>query len=219
MKLIHPTVTVVLRSFGRPLRTRRMLECINAQTVNNFELIFIGDACPSFRELIKSDWFDLWKSNFQRKGNHLFYMNNAIGGRDYGAKITNQAIKLARGHYFMFLDNDDMITPEHIEFYYKSIIRTGADFVYNPVVVNGPDGLWRRVLDLRSGCVGHAELIVKTEFLRKMPPHAPMYGQDWLLVLDMMAVGTEYLKGSPPFPTYKVMSTDKYKEPQFENDN
>lgn len=217
MRFSLPKVTICLRCYGRPLRTQRMLECLGAQTLEGFELIIMGDACPSFRQMIKSEWFYQWKRKFERNDNFLFYMNNAIGGRDYGAKVTNQAIRLARGPYFMFADNDDTVKPEHIEFYYKSILKAKTDFVYNPVLVNGPDGFWRRVLDLRCGCVGHAELIVKTDFLRKMPKHEPVYGQDWKLIENMMAAGT-YVKGDPPAPTYCVMSIHNYQEPGFEDD-
>lgn len=218
MRYTTPLITIVLRSYGRPFRTQRMLECLNKQTINNIELIFFGDECKTFDAIVKSDWFDNWKADFKRKGNELFFMNNAIGGRDWGAKITNQAIQIARGHYFCFADNDDMLKPEHMEYYYKSIIREKADFVYNPVLVNGPDGMWRRVLDLHPGAVGHSELVIKTEFLKKMPKHQPVYGQDWILVENMMSATDKYLKGDPAFPTYCIMSTEKYPEPGMEND-
>jgi hypothetical protein len=217
MRFTHPFITIILRSYGRPVRTKRMLDCIQAQTLNNFELIFMGDACPVVQDIIKSSWFEQWRAEFKRKGNHLFYMNNAIGGRDWGAKVTNQAIKIARGHYTCFADNDDIIKPEHLEFYYKGILHAKTDFVYCPVVINGPDGFWQRLLALRSGCVGHAEIVVKTEFLKQMPPHQPVYGQDWLLIEEMMKRGT-YAEVDPAFPTYCVMSTDKYQEPGMEED-
>lgn len=218
MRFQYPHVSVILRSYGRPLRTKRMLDCIMQQTMINFELIFMGDACPAFKDLTSSQWFDNWCSEFRRKRNQVFWMNNAVGGRDFGAKITNQAIQvIVRGTYTMFLDNDDMIKPEHVQFYYDSIKKTSGDFVYNRVLVNGPEGLWERHLELKRGCVGHAEIIVKTEFLKKMPPHEKVYGQDWLLIGNMMKVGTSG-RGITPFPTYCVMSNHNYQEPGFEND-
>lgn len=219
MRFQYPHVSLILRSYGRPLRTKRMLDCIMAQTMTNFELVFMGDACPAFKELTRSDWFSEWCTDFNRKGNRVFWMNNVIGGRDYGAKVTNQAIRvIVRGAYTMFADNDDVIKPEHVEFYYKTIRKTQLEFVYNPVLVSGPDGPWQRHLELKRGCVGHAELIVKTEFLKKMPPHEKVYGQDWLLVENMMARTALYQKGDTPFPTYVVMSSHNYQEPGFEND-
>lgn len=219
MRLTHPVLTLCLRSFGRPLRTRRMLECIQAQTMNNIELLFWGDACPVFQDIIRSDWFSSWKSEFQRKGNHLFYMNNAIGGRDFGAKILNSARHISRAPYFCILDNDDKIMPEYAQFSYESIVRSGCDFVYNTTYVLNGGNHWLRTPEIKHGSIGHNELIIRTEFLRKMPPEEKGYDQDWKLIQNMVAAGAKHQKGNALFPVYYVMSTPGQIEPGFENDN
>lgn len=219
----HPLVTACLRSFGRPLRTRRMLECIAKQTFLDFELLFMGDGCPHFSELIKSTWFKDWEAGFKNGGHRVFHFNQAKPHNDWGAKVTNIAIRLATGNYFLFLDNDDMITPEHMDYYYRSIAMyerepVPADFVYNKTMVHNAGNRWVMEPELKMGSVGHGSLIVRTEFLKQQPAHQPVYGQDWLLIEQMMKTGRG-VKGNILFPTYVVMSTPNQPESGMENDN
>jgi hypothetical protein len=212
-------VTVCYRIKGRPQRTRRMFECLGAQTFEGFELLAIGDNCPEYQKLLRSSWFDSWKNDFYRRKNYLFAMNCIREHMpDWGAKVTNIAIKIARGKYFMFIDNDDKILPCHVEHYYKSIAGTGYDFVANPTeVCVDPDNPWIRHPQWRYGGVGHGELIVNTKFLRQMQSHQPVYGQDWKLIEEMLQKGKGGI-GQPPFPTYIVMSNPNKIETGYEND-
>lgn len=218
----QPLVTACLRSYGRPLRTRRMLECIFAQNFTNFEVLFMADGCPHFNAIVQQDWFKEAEQQFKIRGNRIYSFNAAAPGKDWGAKVTNTAIKMATGKYFIFLDNDDKILPEHVQYYYNSIAmyeRGGApvDFVYNKMMIFNGGHQWVMEPELKSGSVGHGSLIVCTEFLKTMPPHQPVYGQDWLLIQDMMKAGCGE-KGNILFPTYYVMSNRNQPEPGMEND-
>lgn len=208
--------------YGRPTRTVRMLRCLAAQTMTNFELVLIGDACPIFQTLIESSWFKEWKYEFKRRGNHLFYMNLAKNRGGHGADAVNIAIGIARGKYFCWANNDDMLQPEHMQFYYFSISKyekvglcsyfnSRPDFVYNQTLINSDDGFSIRYPELKFGSCGHSELVVNTKFLQKMPAHEPVYGQDWKLIDNMQRAGKGF-RGDILFPTYMVMSTPRYQE-------
>lgn len=214
---MKPVVTIVMPCFGRPMRTVRMLNCLADQTMKNFELVMIGDNCPDFRDLILSSWFQEWRREFLSKGRHLFYMNLKTRRGGHGAGAVNTAIRVACGKYICWANNDDMLYPEHIEYYHRSIACFNAkemqvDFVYNNSLVNGESGFEVREPVLKFGSCGHSELIVATDFLRKMPAHQPVYGQDWKLIQDMISAGGRSRKGDVPFPTYMVMSTPRYQE-------
>ncbi len=185
-------------------------------------MILIGDACPVFKELIETRWFKHWGRDFKKAGNHLFCINLATNRGGHGAGAVNFAIKIARGRYFCWANNDDMLMPEHIQFYYYSISKyeefppgTGSfcrpDFVYNPTLINSDDGFDIRYPELKFGSCGHSELVVNTKFLRQMPDHEPIYGQDWKLIENMQRAGRG-IKGDILFPTYMVMSTPRYQE-------
>ena len=135
----------------------------------------------------------------------------------HGAGAVNVAIKTARGKYFCWANNDDMLHPEHMEFYHRSIAiynqrQIEVDFVYNRTLVNSESGFDIRDPQLKFGSCGHSELVVLTEFLRKMPEHKPVYGQDWDLIESMICAGGRSRKGDTVFPTYMVMSTPRYQE-------
>lgn len=217
----QPLVTACLRSYGRPLRTRRMLECIFNQNFSGFEVLYMSDGCPHYDSIVKSDWFKEGEQKLRLNGNRIYSFNAASPGNDWGAKVTNTAIKMAMGKYFVFLDNDDKILPEHLQHYYSSISmheKQGIDFVYNKMMIWNAGHKWVMEPKLEHGSVGHGSLIVRTGFLKIMPPHQPVYGQDWLLIQEMMKTGRSE-KGNILFPTYYVMSNRNQPEPGMENDN
>lgn len=220
-------VTACLRILGRPLRTHRMLECISSQTRNGVEVLLMGDGCPHFAEMIRTGFFKTWKQNYEARGNRVTCINQFAPGDDWGASVTNIGIAIATGRFFLFLDNDDVIQANHFQDYYQSIARFDGDgrgnidFVYNRTfVLNGGTGAeWVMDPKLEHGMVGHGSLIVRTAFLKKMPPHEKMYGQDWKLITDMLAAGAKAEKGvTLGEPTYRVMSIPGKSEPGFEND-
>ncbi len=218
-----PLLSACLRSFGRPLRTRRMLDCIAKQTMTNWELLFMGDGCNVFKQITQSQYFKDFNAEMRSKGNSIYFFNAINNHADWGAYITNMAIKLATGKNFLFLDNDDQIRPEHFQFYTNSIegIRhfdKPVDFVYNKTAVHNGGNPWVMDPELKEGSVGHGSLIVNTKFLQQMPKHENKYGQDWTLIQHMMKDGIA-AKGTTPFPTYHVMSLPNMPEPGFENDH
>jgi hypothetical protein len=219
-RVTHPQVTAILRCYGRPRRTERMLRCIQEQDfTGRIELLMMGDACPVFRQIEHSAWFASWANEFRSKGHSLFALNQAIHGGHWGYRLSNFGIKLAKGRYTIFLDNDDQILPEHVRFYYESIAAYPLDFVYNPTLVHNGGNVWQRTPELRHGGIGHQELIIRSEFLKTMPPELPTYDHDWRLVENMLAAGARHQAGRPQFVTHYIMSQPGKIEAGYEQDN
>lgn len=196
-------LTLSMPCYGRPQRTIRAIESIANQTVNGWEALIIGDDCPMISSFMRSGFFDDIRRDCKARGNDLYLGNNPVNKGGHGYAITNQNIEEAKGKYFSFFANDDILLPNHFENYLSQIEGTDLDFVYFDSFVAPRNSI--RVAQLQYGCIGHSELIVKTEFLKQMPKHNADYGHDWLLIENMIKNGkSKKAFGCPP--TYHVMS-------------
>lgn len=202
-------LTLSVPSYGRPQRTIRAIECIAAQTVNGWQALIGGDGCLVMKKFVESGYFADIIHDCGKRGNLLSISNYDKNMGGYGYAITNNNIKIARGTYFTFFANDDVILPNHFANYLSEIEGTDYDFVYFNTI-NEAQALIRNST-LTFGGIGHSELIIKTDFLKKMPPHKPEYGHDWHLIKNMLNAGAKYKK-SENQPTYIVKSVATLRE-------
>jgi GT2 family glycosyltransferase len=196
-------ITVSMPCYGRPIRTMRAIQCILNQTIPDYEALIVGDKCPNIQRILDNI------ENLPEIGicpvESSFVIENLsqnYGG--WGYHITNMNIQRAKGDYFVFMANDDVIEPNHFEERLKYIEDSEYDFVYFNTRVR-PDGFYTRIPQLELGRIGHSELIIRTEFLKKMPPHEAIYGHDWNLIDAMMKAGAKY-RYVDSTPTYVVMN-------------
>lgn len=196
-------LTLSMPCYGRPQRTIRAIESIANQTVNGWEALVIGDGCPVMQDFLDSEYFSELIERCSYNGNDLYISNNIANQGGHGYSITNVNILLARGEYFAFFANDDILMPNHFENYLGQIEGTDLDFVYFDSFVAPRNSV--RNTQLQYGCIGHSELIVRTDFLRQMPKHNAEYGHDFELIKAMMHNGKNKKAVNCP-PTYHVMS-------------
>jgi glycosyltransferase involved in cell wall biosynthesis len=203
-------LTVSMPCYGRPKRTIRAIESIVNQNMNGWEALVVGDGCSVMQDFIFSNTFSDIVRDANARGNDLRISNNSENKGGCGYAITNQNIQRAKGEYFIFMSNDDVIKQNHFENYLSGIVNTDNDFVYFNSWVepyNAP-----RTAALSFGNIGHSELIVRTEFLRNMPPHYDEYGHDWQLVLNMLNSGAKYHYAGYNERTYIVKSVPNKEE-------
>jgi glycosyltransferase involved in cell wall biosynthesis len=207
-------VTISMPCYKRPKRTIRAIESIVNQTINGWEALVVGDCCPNMDDFLKSNYFNDLIQQSENNGNILSITNNDTKYGGWGYHITNQNISRAKGKYFVFLDNDDMFLQNHLENYLSGIENTHYDFVYFDTYLHFRGG--GRQSDLRYGEIGHSELIIKTDFLRSIPPHSGSYGHDWELVANMMSKTREHAKAYGKPQTYYVMSSPDARETEID---
>ncbi len=130
--------------------------------------------------------------------------NNKKHHGGWGYHIHNENIGVAQGEYFIFVSNDDIIDKNHLE-NYLCIKNTGYDWLYFDSWVR-PNEPQVRCSEIAQGKIGHSELIIKTDFLRRVPPHTNEYGHDYTLIQNMVNSGSLYAKAINRPATYKVMS-------------
>lgn len=222
----QPRITVSLPCYERPMRTRRAIESVMQQKAcSGVELLVTVDGSKkTYVDIV--DWFIVRPMRISdemgdwinccydyigggcmnAKVNHECWLkiNNVPHTGFWGTAIRNRHIQEATGKYFIFMGSDDILLPNHIENYLSHIEGTDLDFVAFDSWVepyNAP-----RNTQFQEGMIGHSELIVRTEFLKTMPPHLPAYGHDWTLVKNMMAATTKYKKAIGAPQTYIVKS-------------
>jgi hypothetical protein len=176
--------------YQRPQRTRRAISCILSQTLGDWEAFITGDHCPCF-----GTYGDLLSDPRIRSSNTE---KNYSG---YGFFQHNLAIVRATGEYFVFMGNDDKIAPDHLEFYLSEIEGSDLDFVWFDDYTLGQ----YHSTSLMYCSAGHSNIVVRTAFLKQMPPHDPIQYTDWNLIHAMMQKG-KYRKALRNHATYYIMT-------------
>lgn len=114
----NPLVSVIVRTHDRPESLRETLVSIRNQTYKNIEVIIVEDGKPKAKKMLEDDFQDL---NIK-----YFFTTDIVGV----AKAANIGLKKATGEYINFLDDDDLVYPEHIEVLLSEIIDSDYEIVY-----------------------------------------------------------------------------------------
>lgn len=202
-------ITAIVPCFGRPERTKRIAECLTNQTINNYEVFFIGDNCPDFQSLLDVGFWSGLTQEAEKKGNKIVAINfaNHFGG--YGYHARSLAPFICSSPYLCYVDNDDVVLPNHLENYLSGIEGTDLDWVYYNTF-NEAIGLVR---DSKAspGLIGHAELCIRTGFAATLEQEKPEYGHDWAMIQEMMSKTDKYKKIENPH-TYIIKGTPAKRE-------
>jgi len=203
-------LTCICPVWKRPQRTIRAIESVVAQKFDGWEALFIGDKCPEFQKNIDEGVFKKYEEQVAATGNHILFhnMDEHFGGWGHGAR--KYGIDIAQGEYVCFLDNDDVLLPNHFENYY-SFMQENPDI--HAGYFNARTEPWKknRTSCLSRGGIGNAELMIRTDVLRKNYRLDPEYEHDWRLVDRMLNYGYKFKK-SKAAPTYIIMSVPNYRE-------
>jgi len=205
-----PILTLVVPCWGRPARTRRLINNVLAQTENNWEAFIIGDSCPIFQTLIDSGEADFYMNLAKEKGNKLYISNANSHTGKWGYLITDQIIDRAQGEYFIFAGNDDILKPNHFSHYLSEIRGTDLDLVAYPM--NMMPLNYILYPSWESCKVGHGNIIFKTSFLQSLPKVPPSPTHDWTLINEALTRTTKIKIADSKECTYLVTSVNSQTE-------
>lgn len=97
-------VSVIVPTYNRPDLLKEALESILAQTYRSFEIIVVNDGGQDVEAVV---------SSLDRGAHVLTYVRHP---RNRGlAAARNTGLRLARGKYVAYLDDDDRFYPDHLE--------------------------------------------------------------------------------------------------------
>ena len=128
-----PLVSVIVATYKRKESLKTALESLKNQSYENIEVIVVDDNADE-------TWNKTVQCIFQEfnEDKRFIYLKNEtnIGS----AKTRNEGIKLAKGEYVTFLDDDDIYLPEKIENQVKLMIEKNADYSTTDLFFYNEDG-------------------------------------------------------------------------------
>lgn len=155
-KYISGLVSVIIPTYKRCDMLVRAIESVVNQTYRNIEIIVVNDNIPGdeFSMLLYDEMKKITDERlvFVEQKKHI----NGAAARNYG-------IKLAKGEYIAFLDDDDYWLPEKLENQVRAFEKLGSEWgVVSSLVVRHKNGnLVMAVPPYKSGYILH-EIMQRT---------------------------------------------------------
>jgi glycosyltransferase involved in cell wall biosynthesis len=114
-----PRISVVMATFDRSHVIGYAIRALQAQTLRDWELIVVGDACTDDTAAVVAGFADprIRFLNLERNCGEQSGPNNA-------------GVALARGAFLAFLNHDDLWLPQHLETTLAALEREQADLVF-----------------------------------------------------------------------------------------
>lgn len=113
---MNPLISVIVPVYNVEKYLDRCIDSIVNQTYKNLEIILVNDGSPDNSGAICDEWA---KADSRIK---IIYKEN--GGL---SDARNAGTDCASGEYITYVDSDDYILPEYIEYLYNNLIKTHAD--------------------------------------------------------------------------------------------
>ncbi len=122
-----PTFSVIIATYNWSAALRLALESVRDQTLTDFEVLVVGDACTDDSAEV-----------VQALGDERFHWHNLERncGSQWGP--NNHALALARGEFIAYLGHDDLWWPTHLQTALETFQRTEADIVAAATLLYGP---------------------------------------------------------------------------------
>jgi glycosyltransferase involved in cell wall biosynthesis len=124
-----PLVTVIIPTYNRSATLSFALQSVRAQTLRDFEVLVVGDACTDDSEKVVH--------KFRDPRFHWINLEKNSGGQ-WGP--NNEGLKRAQGLYIAYLGHDDLWFPWHLSSLMTFVAKTGADLAYTLTALFGPEG-------------------------------------------------------------------------------
>jgi glycosyltransferase involved in cell wall biosynthesis len=131
----EPLVSVVIATYNWSSVLRLAIATVLWQTMQDFELLVIGDGCTDDSAQVAQSF-----------GDPRIRWHNLPGNSGNQSEPNNAGLAMARGRYVAYLGHDDVWHPTHLARLVGALRRTGAELAYTQCVMLGPPGSHIRLL-------------------------------------------------------------------------
>lgn len=112
----EPLISVIVPVYNVEKYLSKCIKSIKLQTYNNLEIILVNDGSEDRSQLICE--------SFCKIDNRIKLLNKKNGGL---SDARNVGIKVSTGQYLTFIDSDDYISNDYIEYLYRMLKDNNAD--------------------------------------------------------------------------------------------
>ena len=109
-------ISIVLPIYNVENYIEKCMESVLNQTYKNIEIILVDDGSPDNCPIICDQYV--------KEDNRVKVVHKENGGL---SDARNAGIKVANGDYITFIDSDDYVDKDYVEFFYNTIEETDAD--------------------------------------------------------------------------------------------
>ena len=126
MKINIPAISVIIPMYNAEKYIAECLDSILAQTFSDYEVI-VSDDCSTDNSC---NIVESYISKFNRGGVEKLKLLRSEKNSGSGVVSRNQGIKMSRGKYLMFIDNDDAITKTAMKELFQAAENFQADVIH-----------------------------------------------------------------------------------------
>jgi glycosyltransferase involved in cell wall biosynthesis len=129
-KPIEPLVSVIIATYNRSeILVNRTIPSVLNQSYKNIEVVIVGDKCIDNTPLLLSNFPDKRVRFFDLKKRGKYPKDIKFRWFVQGSVPRNKGMDLAKGDWFVFMSDDDILYPNHIELLLKSALKKKVEFL------------------------------------------------------------------------------------------
>lgn len=149
-----PMISVIVPVYNVEKYIKKGIESLLAQSYQNIEIILVDDGSPDNSSAILDQ--------YAKKDNRIKVLHQKNQGV---STARNNGIKISNGEYILFVDGDDYVRKDYVEYFYKLISKESAEMAVNYDLFSALNSIHRHH---EMGEVKSPEQIIEDIYLGKM---------------------------------------------------
>lgn len=126
------SIDIILATYNRKNKISNAIDSIVKQTYQNWKLYIINDGGEDISNIVKK---------FNDSRIKLFNIEHV--GK---AEAVNYGLKISKNPYISYIDDDDIVFPNHLETLIKSAITQHKQFVYSDTYLTRIDEISKKII-------------------------------------------------------------------------